>query len=291
VKRRSFLVGGMVGSVLVACRSWTRPTATPEQATPHELATIAAMADTFIPGGDGTPGALDCGALEVINDPAHGVNPYISEVVSDLDDWCRSTHRGRAFVELPPEEREVALEERMGLRGGVITSLYLPAYEGILALAKLAFFGAIVNKHGMNWVGFPGASKGYAAGSAAGAYAAADTPKQLARGAASTIQIAGAGTVTSVHLSALGSSGDDVKARVQVTAPDGKVHELAFAGEGGDPVLDDVALSVLGGPAAGTWKLEVLEVLGGSGQLELWSLRVRTDLDDNPVLGPSGGPA
>ena len=291
MKRRTFLVGGMTGAGLFACRSWTRPTAKPEQATPHELATVAAMADTFIPGGDGTPGALDCGAVEVIVEPSQGVNPYISEVVSDLDDWCRSTHRGRAFIELPPEEREVALEERMGLRGGVITSLYLPAYEGILALAKLAFFGALVNKHGMNWVGFPGASKGYAAGSAAGAYAAAALPRRLARGAASTIQIAGTGNVTRVHVSALGSSADDVKARVQVVAPGGKAHELALAGEGGEPFIDDVALPLLGGPAAGAWKLEVLEVLGGSGQLELWSLRLRTDLDDDPVLGPSGGPA
>lgn len=283
-----FLLGGMVGTTLVACRSWTRPTAKTERATPHELATVAAIADTFIPGDDGTPGALDCGAVDVIVEPSHGVNPYISEVVSDLDDWCRSTHHGRAFVELPPAEREVALEERMGLRGAAIKSLYLPAYEGILALAKLAFFGALVNKHGMNWVGFPGASKGYGAGSAAGAYAAADTPKPLARGAASTIQIAGAGLVTSVHVSALARSADDVKARVRVVAPGGRAHALVLDGDGDVPMIDDVAVPLVGGPAAGAWRFEVIDVLGGSGRLELWSLRLRTELDDVPVLGPEG---
>jgi hypothetical protein len=278
MERRAFLVGGMVGSVFVACRSWTRPTKSTEVANVHELATIAAIADAFIPGGDGTPGAIDCDAVRVIVDPANGVNPYVSEVVSDLDDWCGSAHGGKKFVELDTAEREVALEERMGLTA-VPASLYLAAYEGMLALTKLAFFGGIANKLGTNWVGFPGASTGYHARGAAGAYASADGRKAIAKGASSSIVVAGEGKATEVRVSVLATSDDDVKATLRVIAPDGKAHELSLDAEGGDALIDDVAVPLVGGWAAGTWKLEVAAIGGGSGTLELWSLRLRTDVD------------
>jgi hypothetical protein len=287
MERRAFLVGGMVGSVFVACRSWTRPSTAREVASEHELATLAAIADAFIPGDDGTPGAIDCDAVRVIVDPANGVNPYVSEVVSDLDDWCGSAHGGKKFVELEAAEREVALEERMGL-SSVPASLYLAAYEGILALTKLAFFGGIVNKLGTNWIGFPGASAGYGARGAAGAYASTDGRKPIAKGTVSSIVVAGEGKVTDVRISALATSDDDVKATLRVIAPDGKAHELVVDAQGGDALIDDVAVPLVGGWAAGTWRLEVAAIGGGSGMLELWSLRLRTDVDGAPSAKPSG---
>jgi hypothetical protein len=61
--------------------------AAPDEPTEHELATLAAIAETFLPGGDGAPGASDTGALAAIVDPAYGLRPYLAQVVADLDDW------------------------------------------------------------------------------------------------------------------------------------------------------------------------------------------------------------
>ncbi len=281
--RREFLVGGMVGTLFVACHAWVRPDTRLLAATPHELATIAAIAETFLPGGDGAPGAHEVDAVRVIVDPRNGVAPYVSEVVSDLDDWCASMH-GKRFVELAEDQREVVLEERMGLRGAAVKSLYLAAYEGILALAKLALFGAIANHLGTSWLGFPGPSTGYAARSAAGAYAATDTPRPLAHGTTSDVVVAGEGRVTHAAVSAYATSGDDARAKIRITAPDGTSHVIELALGDGDAVVDDVAVPLLGGPAAGTWQLAI-EARGGTGRLELWSLRLRTDLDDGVVHG------
>jgi hypothetical protein len=268
----------VTGTAVVACRPWTRPIDRPQPVSPHELETLAAMAETFLPGGDGSPGATEANALGAIIDPAYGVNPYISEVVSDLDEWCLVAHHG-LFKSLPPERREIALEQRMGLRGRAIRSLYLPVYEGVLALTKLAFFGALSNKTGTNYIGFPGASRGYAPGSAAGAYAsAAGAP--IARGAASELRVEGAGAVSAVRATAYVTSGDDVHATLRLRAPGGRHHDLGIRAEGGDGLLDDVLVPLAGGPAAGRWRLEIAAHAAGSGRLELWSIRLRTDLDD-----------
>lgn len=268
----------MVGTVFVACRSWTRPTARVEVATPHELETLAAIADAFIPSEPGSPGAHEVDAVSVITDPAHGVNPYVSEVVSDLDDWCQSMRGGKRFVELADDDREVVLEERMGLRGAAIKSLYLPAYEGILALTKLAFFGAMTNVLGTNWLGFPGASAGYDSRSAAGAYAST-APLGLAGGASTTIAVTGEGAVSHVALSAFVTSPDAAKLTLRLTSPDGKSADVAVDVASGEALVDDVRAALTGGAAAGTWKLAVASV-AGSGQLAMWSLRLRTNLDD-----------
>ncbi len=288
MRRRSFLLGGVTGTAVVACRSWTRPIARPEPVSPHELATLAAMADTFLPGGDGAPGAAEVNAVSVIVHPAYGVNPYISEVVSDLDEWCLVAHLG-VFASLSPGRREVALEQRMGLRGRAIQSLYLPVYEGILALTKLAFFGALSNKAGTNYVGFPGASRGYAPASAAGAYAST-APLPIAPGGASELTVEGAGAVSVVRATAYVTSSDDVRATLRIRAPGGAHHDLAIHAEGGDGLVDDVLLPLAGGPAAGTWRVEVAAHAAGSGRLELWSIRLRTDLDDRAAAPPTGAP-
>ncbi|MDB4959080.1 MAG: Gluconate 2-dehydrogenase subunit 3 [Myxococcales bacterium] len=278
VQRRSFLVGGITGTALLGCRPWTRPRDAIERPGPHQLETLAAIAETFLPGGDGTPGARDVNALATIIDPAYGVNPYISEVVSDLDEWCQVEHGGQ-FFELTTEQRELALEQRMGLHDRFVQSVYLPVYEGILALTKLAFFGALSNKLGTNYAAFPGASRGYAAASAAGAYAAARTPKPIEPGIRSTIVIEGSGNITMARVSAMITTTDDLNATVQVVAPDGSKHDIAVSAADGDALIDDLALPFTG-PAAGSWHLDVIAVKGGSGELQLWSLRLRTDLDE-----------
>ena len=281
VRRRSLLLGGigLGGAALLGCKPWVRPVAQPERASPHELATLAAVAETFLPGGDGTPGATEVGAVETLIDPAYGFDAYISELVSDLDEWCLVRHH-RLFVDLPAETREVALEERMGLRGKLIKSWYAPAYEAVLALTKLAFFGGLRSRLGTSYLAFPGPSRGYAPASAAGAWAAADLPRPIARGAVSELRVDGPGAVTAARLSVYATSDDDVRAVVRIHAPGGGRHDLPLRAEAGIARIDDVALPIAGGPAEGAWRLEIAEHPGGAGQLELWSLRVRTALDD-----------
>jgi hypothetical protein len=223
----------------------------------------------------------------VIVDPAYGVSGYISEVVSDLDEWCLVAHHG-VFAQLPPDRREAALEQRLGLRGRAIQSLYLPVYEGILALTKLAFFGALSNRAGTNYIGFPGASRGYAPGSAAGAYASA-APTAIALGGSSELRVEGAGAVSAVRATAFVTSGDDVRATLRILAPDGRHADVPIRAEGGDSLVDDVPLELAGGPAAGTWRLEIAAHAAGSGRLELWSIRLRTDLDERASHGIGAG--
>jgi hypothetical protein len=285
VHRRSFVVGGLVGSVagtaLIACRPWTRATSRPDEPTEHELATLAAIAETFLPGGQGAPGAGDTGALAAIVDPAYGLRPYLAQVVADLDDWVAFTHGLHTFTELSPATRELVLEQRMGLHGDLIKSWYLPVYEAILALTKVAFYGGRTTPLGTSYIGFPGPSAGYAPDSAAGAHTSRDLPCALAVGAVSMIHVAGAGTVTRVHASVLATSDAAVRATLRVTAPDGRRCDLALR----TAALDDGALPHTGGPAAGAWRLEVVAFAGAPAVLALWSLRLRTDLDDRLSAG------
>jgi len=304
VQRRSFVAGGISGGALLACRPWMRDTPAAGEPTAHELATLAAIAETFLPGGDGAPGARDTGALAAIVDPAYGLLPYVTRVVSDLDDWVGLTHGLHTFVELSPATRELVLEQRMGLHGGVITSWYLPVYEAILALTKLAFFGGLANPLGESYIGFPGPSPGYAPDSAAGAYASGEPPRALAVGIASSLHVTGAGTVTRARISVLATSEAAARATVRITAPGGRAHELAlrFAAPGDaqlraavidgeasprTAVIADDPLPLTGGPAAGVWRLEVIAHAGAPGRLELWSLRVRTELDDQLAEAPA----
>jgi len=276
VRRRSFVVGAVSGAALIACGPLTRTTPRPDEPTEHELATLAAIAETFLPASPGAPGAGDTGALAAIIDPAYGLTPYLAPVVADLDDWVAIAHGLRTFVELSPAERELALEQRMGLHGGLIKSWYLPVYDAILALTKVAFYGGRASSLGTAYIGFPGPSAGYAPDSAAGAHTSRDLPRRLAVGAASTIHVAGTGTVTRVRASALATSDGPVRATLRITAPGGRRCELALRAAS----LEDVALPLAGGPAVGAWRLEVVAHAGAPGALALWSLRLRTDLDE-----------
>jgi len=74
----------------------------------------------------------------------------------------------------------------------------------------------------------------------------------------------------------LAASDAAVRATLRVIAPDGRHHDLALR----TGVLAGEALPLTGGPAAGVWRLEVVAHAGAPGRLELWSLCVRTDLDD-----------
>jgi hypothetical protein len=259
--RRTFLWTGAIaiGTLPAGCRPWMKRVEKPEGPSDHQRATLAAMAETFLPSSDGSPGARESDAITLILDPAYPVSSYISELVGDLDDWCYVRHFN-AFVDLSPAMREQALEERMGLRGRLLASWYKPVYEGVLALTKLSFFGGLTRTIGMTFVEFPGPSAGYATQSAAGVY----------RADGNAVMVAGPGKVSSLRVTALGLPG-----KLTLVGPDGRTHELVAPTPAvGTLVLDaHVVASAVGTTAAGTWKLT------GSG-VRAWWLAVRTDLDE-----------
>jgi hypothetical protein len=267
MKRRTFLWTGaiLVGSLPAGCRPWLKRNDAPELAVSgHQRATLAAMAETFIPSGDGSPGAREGDALTMILDPAFPVLGYVSELVSDLDDWCHVRHF-KSFVDMAPGEREHALEERMGMHGRLIASWYKPVYEGVLALTKLSFFGGLQRGIGPTFVEFPGASAGYATNSAAGVY----------RADKGAVMVAGPGIVSRMRVTVLGSP---AAGALTLVGPDGRAHALTLAPQG--TLLADglVVESAAGTPAAGTWRLS-------GGDIRAWWLAVRTDLDEAVAKG------
>jgi hypothetical protein len=265
VNRRELLIA--LGAALAACRALRYSPADPQSLDDHELATLAAIAEAFLPG---TPGANEVDAVATLVEPAHGLLPYLSELVSDLDQWCLAT-KLKQFTGLDPAQRELVLEQRMGLHARAIQSWYRPAYEAALALTKLAFCD---HPQGAAYLAFPGESRGYAAGSAAGAYASHGAAWELAAGRASTIAIAGSGLVRRAQANIVVAAAVPLRLRARIHAPGGRHHALALTGS-----VTGVELALAGVPAAGSWRLEIVE-LAGRGNFEAWSLRVRTDLDD-----------
>ena len=244
MNRRELVIG--LGAALAACKALRFRPNDPQPLDEHELATLAAIADTFLPG---PPSGTDVGAVAHMIEPAHGLLPYVAELVGDLDQWCLAT-KLLAFKGLSANDREVALEQRMGLRGKAVQSWYRAAYEGALALTKLAFCD---HPHGAAYLAFPGASRGYEPATAAGAYASR-TPE---------IDIAGAGFVQTVHAGVLVDAEGAVTARI--VAPDNRAHAFELRG-----TAVNIALALAGSPAAGRWRLD------GAPQIRHWWLRVRT---------------
>ncbi|MGZ3422465.1 MAG: hypothetical protein ACXWUG_12475 [Polyangiales bacterium] len=170
--RRAFLGGGIavLGTAASSALSpkkaeaaaWMLPSTSPETPNAHQIATIKKMADTFIPNADGQPGAIESNAFDTINDPYYGLNPYISEVVSDIDDatyWLHTYFDD--FMNRSLSERTSIMEERLGYVWWSTGSAYVSAYEGMIALTKLNFFGGLINNVGTNYIGYPGPSTGY----------------------------------------------------------------------------------------------------------------------------------
>ncbi len=170
--RRALLQGGItvLGAVAGAtafapkaeAAAWMLPSTTPEVPNSHQIATIKALCDTVLPNSDGTPGGIESNAFDTINDPYYGLNPYISEMVSDIDDatyWAHGYFDD--FKNRSLSERTSILEERLGLAWWSPGSLYKDAYEGVIALTKLNYFGGLKNSLGTANIGFPGPSTGY----------------------------------------------------------------------------------------------------------------------------------
>jgi len=182
VSRRAFLrgagagtgvtvLGAGVGVAVLSGRAtaaaWMWPDETVESPSSHEMATLGSIADTFIPSSDGG-GGKEAGAATILADPFYELNPFISEMVSDIDDASSLLFWEGDFYNNSLSSRTQIMEERLGYAWWSPGSLYKDAYLGALALTKLAFFGGLVNTVGTSYIGFPGPSAGYAPGGGGG---------------------------------------------------------------------------------------------------------------------------
>jgi subtilisin-like proprotein convertase family protein len=273
--------------------AWMLPDTSPESPNQHQMDTLSKIADTVIPNTDG-PGAAEAGAAQVMADPFYGMNPYISEVVSDIDDatyWLFLDFDD--FKNQSLSERTAIVEERLD------ESLYSDAYEGMILLAKLAFFGGVVNTVGYTYMGYPGPSSGYWPGDIIAPSCATRwwgdfwmtglplaVPDNNATGVSRGLAVNGTGTVAELYVSLNISHtwrGDLV---VKLISPAGTVHYLSNR-EGGSAdniVLDHLRVySFDGQPVVGTWKLQVADLAAAdTGQVNSLCLH---------VTGQNGDPA
>jgi len=171
--RRAFLGGGLAILGAAAANAtlapkkaraaaWMLPSTSVETPTWHQTETMKKLADTIIPNVDGQPGAIESYAFDTLNDPYYGLNPYISEMTSDLDDatfWAHGYFDD--FKNRNYWERASILDERLGNAWWSPGSVYKDAYEGAIALTKLNYFGGLRNNVGTTYIGFPGPSAGY----------------------------------------------------------------------------------------------------------------------------------
>ena len=122
----------------------------------HAESTIAAFADTVIPGRaddpDGGPGALDAYALNMMYDQFYPFYEMVPGLVMFLDQTAQGV-AGADFAECSFEERTEALME-------VVDEV--PLFQLGMQFVKMAFYGGIYNTVGTDYVGFPGGSRGYA---------------------------------------------------------------------------------------------------------------------------------
>lgn len=309
LSRRSFLkrgggvavLGTVAGTQMLsrgtaAAAAWMLPDTAQEYPDAGQLATMTAIADTIVPNWDGAPGAIESEAIQTLNDPYYGINPYISELVSDINDWAASFWvYGRSFLGLSNSERDDCIAERLGYDTWP-SSLYKDAYLGCIALTKLNYFGGLVNSVGMNYIGFPGAIDGYGPSTAAGAYQSADTPKPINDNTTvdSYINVTGAGTVKELKVTIYATHTYQGDLVVKLYAPNGSSTTLHNRTGGGidNYIKHDLPVTAFDGvTAAGWWRLSVQDAAGGDvGQLKFWSFRLRTRSDGPSMLRSADTP-
>ena len=164
VSRRGFLKG-----ITVLCASgvagisglelWTDAAEAGDVEASHiEEETMKAFADTIIPGPNSDPegsvGGVEAYALEVLYDAYYGLRPFIGILAIDLN-LASLWWYCRLFKDLGFRQRK-----RIILFKDYF-SLMKPVYEQAELLVKLAFYGAIINDVGTDYISFPGPSPGY----------------------------------------------------------------------------------------------------------------------------------
>jgi hypothetical protein len=120
--------------------------------------TMTAFADTIIPGPNSDPegsvGGVDTGALEVLQDPVYGFEPFIGLLSISLN-LTGLWWYGKLFKDLNLRQRSAIVLFKDD--NALIKLIYQQAEN----LVKLAFYGAIINDQGTDYISFPGPFFGY----------------------------------------------------------------------------------------------------------------------------------
>jgi hypothetical protein len=134
---------------------------------PRVRATMAAFADTIVPGpaggGDPDPGAVEAGVVDEIYEPFYGASATFAFIHDDL---ALATplvlgRLGRFDLALPYEDRERVMANRIAppAEGGR-NPLYL-LYIGVATLVYISYYGTARSTAGPDYIGFPPSSEGY----------------------------------------------------------------------------------------------------------------------------------
>jgi hypothetical protein len=134
---------------------------------PAVRATMAALADTIVPGpaggADAQPGALEAGALDELYDPFYGASGAYPLLHQDVQQATpRVLGRSARFdLALPYADRERVVLDRITAGGsGGNSTLYL-IYQGAAIIVYVAYMGTARSAVGPHYIGFPPASDGY----------------------------------------------------------------------------------------------------------------------------------
>lgn len=141
------------------------PGLTPDD--PRVRATMAAFADTIVPGpaggADSQPGAVEAGVLDEMYSPFYGVREAFPLLHDDLQIRTPDVlDRPASFaLELPYADRERVVAEciRSGGEGG--QNLLNLLYIGTGSLVYLSYYGTARSELGPRYIGFPPRSDGY----------------------------------------------------------------------------------------------------------------------------------
>lgn len=155
VGKGGIIIGGTamgIGALPEVAQSW----GTSDYFTVHQKKTMECIADTAVPPtfeeGKWKPGAVEAGAWELIKDPFYEVSYFIPYITWDIDIFCYLRY-GMRFIDMDYEKREQVLLDRE-VRGGLFGTL-APAYQMTINVAKIAFFGGVINRVGTDYIGFP----------------------------------------------------------------------------------------------------------------------------------------
>jgi hypothetical protein len=130
-------------------------------------ATVAALADTIVPGpaggGDPDPGAIEAGVLDVLYDPFYGLSATYPILHADVQ-LATPAVLGRAAtfdLALPYADRERVLDDRFPSwpQGGANPTATV--YELFGVLTYLAYYGQAASDTGLEVIGLPPHSGGY----------------------------------------------------------------------------------------------------------------------------------
>ena len=126
------------------------------EAETEEERVVAALVDTVVPGSgsdpDGVPGALDCCALNLIQDAFYPFRDYLPLIVPAVQGLAQELY-GRGLPECDLEQRTEVLKR---------AEEALPVIRLAYRFVRSAFYGAAYTMRGTEELGWPGPTLGYA---------------------------------------------------------------------------------------------------------------------------------